>query len=104
MQFSNDFLCPHQYSCPKIKLVYRDVLGTFFEYILVKGRKNEIEHKHTCNPPPGDSQRKTDDVPQGLHDLSTQEGGFTMFVFIHKLVDSVSTHRGRRKLGTEGAL
>lgn len=84
--------------------MYRDVLGTFFEYILVKGRKNEIEHKHTCNPPPGDRQRKTDDVPQGLHDLSTQEGGFTMFVFIHKLVDSVSTHRGRRKLGTEGAL
>lgn len=65
--------------------------GHFCEYRLVKGRKNEIEHKHTCNPPPGDSQRKTDKVPQGLHGLSTQAGGFTMFVFIHKLADSVST-------------
>lgn len=61
------------------------------------------EHKHTRNPPPGDSQRKTDEALQGLHDLSTQEGGFTMFVYIHKLVDSVSTYKGRRKLGT-GAL
>lgn len=31
------FTC--QYNCPKIVLVHRDVLGTFFEYMLVKGKK-----------------------------------------------------------------
>lgn len=54
--------------------------------------------------PLGDSQRKTERARQGLHYLVGEEGGFTKFVYIHNLADSVSTYQGRRKLGTGSAL
>jgi len=43
-------------------------------------------------------------MSQGLHYLLGQERGFTILVYVHKLLDSPSLSRGSRKLGTGGAL